>query len=87
MLKIQRSSNGGVVFTLIGQIEIEHGAELQGLLGMEEVDYHIALNLRDVTLVDRDAVKFLARCETENIRLHNCPAYIRVWTDRERELE
>jgi hypothetical protein len=84
MLKIQRSSNGGVVFTLIGRIEIEHVTELQRLLGVEG-DHHTTLNLKDVTLVNRDAIKFLARCETENIRLDNCPAYIRAWIDREKK--
>ena len=87
MLKIQRSSNGGVVFTLIGRIEIEHVAELQRLLSLENVDHRIVLNLQDVTLIDRNAVKFLARCEEESIRLDNCPAYIRAWIDRERKPE
>lgn len=86
MLKIQRSSNGGVVFTLIGRISIEHVAELQRLLSME-ADYHTSLNLKEVTLVDRDAVKFLAQCETQSIRLDDCPAFIRAWIDRDRKNE
>lgn len=85
MLQIQRSSNGGVVFTLVGRIEIEHVPELQRLLGLEEGDDRIALDLQDVTLIDRDAVKFLAGCEADTIRLENCPAYIRVWIDREKK--
>jgi len=84
MLKIQRSSNDGVVFTLIGRIELEHVGELQRLLGQEGVGRCLALNLQDVTLVDREAVKFLARCEADRIRLEDCPAYIRVWIDREK---
>jgi anti-anti-sigma regulatory factor len=86
MLKIQRSSNGGVVFTLIGRIEMEHVAELQRLLNME-VDHHTTLDLKEVTRVDRDAVKFLAQCETESIRLDNCPAYLRAWIDRDKKNE
>ena len=84
MLKIQRSTNGGVVFTLSGRIENEHVAVLQRLLSLEE-NAHVALNLQDVTLVDRDVVKFLARCEADRIRLDNCHAYIRVWIDREKK--
>ncbi len=87
MLKIQRLSNGGVVFNLVGRIEMEHVPELQRLLSLEEVDDRIALNLQDVTLIDRDAVKFLARCEADSIRLENCPAYIRVWIDRGKKRE
>jgi hypothetical protein len=84
MLRIQRSSNGEVVFTLIGRIEVEDVAELQGLLSLEGLGRSIALDLEDVTLVDRDAVKFLACCEADRIRLENCPAYIREWIGREK---
>jgi hypothetical protein len=58
MLRIERSSNGNVIFTLSGRIETEGVDELQRLFGLETVDLHIVLDLRDVTLVDRDAVKF-----------------------------
>lgn len=84
MLRIQRSSNGRVVFSLSGRIEIDDIAELQRLFSLEAVGQVIALDLRDVTLVDREAVKFLARCEVERIELENCPAYIREWIDAER---
>jgi hypothetical protein len=33
-------------------------------------------NLRDVTLVNDGAVKFLAGCEADSVKLENCPAYI-----------
>jgi hypothetical protein len=39
--------------------------------------------LQEVTLVNRDAVKYLARWEAENIKLENCPPYIREWIDAE----
>jgi len=85
MLKIQRSCNGEVVFSLVGRVEPEHVEELQRLLLLEVAGEGIALDLEDVTLIDRDAVKFLARCEAENIRLKNCPGYVRAWIDRERK--
>lgn len=85
MLKIQRSSNGGVIFTLIGQIEIEHVVELQRLLGQEQAGRGIAFDLKDVTLVNRDAVRFLSQCEAASIALENCPPYIREWIDREKK--
>jgi len=84
MLRIQRSSDDRVVFSLSGRIEIDDVAELQRLFGLEAVGQGIALDLRDVTLVDREAVKFLARCEVERIELENCPAYVREWIDAER---
>ena len=58
--------------------------ELQRLLSLEADGQDIALDLQDVTLIDRDAVKFLARCEEDKVELENCPAYIREWIDAER---
>jgi len=83
MLRIQRSFGLNVVFSLSGHIEMEDVAELQRLLSLE-AEGGIALDLRDVILVDREALKFLARCETKSIRLEHCPAYIREWIDTER---
>jgi anti-anti-sigma regulatory factor len=85
MLNIQRqSSNGRVVLSLSGRIEMEDVAELQRLLSLETADQIIVLDLQDVTLIDRDAVKFLASWEADNIQLENCPAYIREWMGAER---
>jgi anti-anti-sigma regulatory factor len=85
MLNIQRqSSNGRVVLSLSGRIEMEDVAELQRLLSLETADQIIVLDLQDVTLIDRDAVKFLASWEAHNIQLENCPAYIREWMGAER---
>jgi predicted metal-binding protein len=48
-------------------------------------DYrNIILDLSDVRLADRDAVKFLRACEAEGMKLENCPAYVREWMDREK---
>lgn len=85
MLKIQRKANGRVLFTLSGRIEAEDIDELRRLLELEDTSRKIALDLRDVTLVDRDGVKFLAACEVKGIQLENCPAYIREWIARESE--
>jgi hypothetical protein len=83
MLKIQRKANGRVLFTLSGRIEAEDIDELRRLLKLEDASRRIALDLRDVTLVDRDGVKFLDVCEANDIELENCPAYIREWIGRE----
>jgi len=83
MLKIQRKANGRVLLTLSGRIEAEDIDELRRLLELEGAGSHIALDLKDVTLVDRDAVKFLAACEADSIKLENSPAYVREWIGRE----
>jgi hypothetical protein len=84
MLRIQRSENGKVVFTLSGRIQAEDLEELHRLFSLETPDRHMVLDLQDVTLVDRNAVKYLARCEARSIELENCPAYIREWIEQER---
>jgi len=64
MFKIQRSTNENVVvFALSGQIESAGLAELQKLLKGEARSHIRALDLKDVDLVDRNAVSFLAGCE------------------------
>lgn len=84
MLKIERSAHSKfVIFTLSGRIEMEDVAELQRLF--EADDHNVIMNLKEVTLVDRDAVRFLARCEADSIKLEDCPAYIREWILRERD--
>ena len=77
MLKIQRKANGKVTFLLSGRIEAEDIGELRGLFELEGAGIHIALDLKDVTLVDGDAITFLARCEADSITLQNCPPYVR----------
>ena len=83
MLKIQRKINGKVVLTLSGRIEVEDTDELCRLLELEDAGSRIALDLKDVTLVDREAIKFLTDCEADDIKLENCPPYVREWIGRE----
>jgi len=86
MMKIKRSANGKIIFTLSGRIETQDVAELQRLLALETVDRPVAMDLRDVTLVGRDAVKYLACCEADGIKLENCPTYIREWIRKEQDV-
>lgn len=83
MLKIQRAANGEVVLTLSGRIDGENISELQSLVASESQGRRIILDLKDLTLVDQDAVTFLGRCEAGGIRLKHCPAYIREWITRQ----
>ena len=77
MLRIQRSANGEVVFTLSGQMDEEPIAELETIINSEANGRRIVLDLKDVTLVNEDAITFLERCESNSITLENCPPYIR----------
>jgi len=44
----------------------------------------VALDLKDVLLVDREAIRLLAFHESNRAELRNCPAYICHWVTRER---
>ncbi len=72
-----------MVFTLSGQMKAEEVAELRALF---DADYRtIVLDLQDVRLADRDAMKFLRDCEADGMQLENCPEYVREWMEREND--
>jgi hypothetical protein len=83
-LRIERSTRQRfAVFTLSGRMEAEQVPELKQLFNR---DYrNIILDLRDVRLADRDAVRFLKGCEADGMKLENCPTYVREWMDREKD--
>lgn len=73
-----------VVFTLTGRIQAEHVSELHALLQSELPNHNLVLDLKEVKLVDRDAVCFLAQIEEDGARLRNCSSFIREWISQER---
>jgi hypothetical protein len=87
MLKIRRFDDDKVAsFALSGRIEHDHVEELKVLFGAEPRLRRVRLDLEEVTLVDREAVHFLAACEAGGIKLENCPSYIREWIDTGKEI-
>ena len=85
MLKIQRTADGDVVFTVSGRLQADNVSELTPLLAAEQDGRTRVLDLKDLVLVDSDAVRFLRTCEADSIVLRNCPPYIRAWMAREGE--
>ena len=85
MLKITRAGNGEVVIKLSGRMDAGNLGELEKLISAESDGRRIVLDLEDLTLVDQVAVRFLRRCEADNLQLRNSPAYIRTWITRERQ--
>ena len=83
-LKIEKTLvEHGTTIKLIGRIRAEDVSELKVQISASVPK--VVLELREVSLVDVDAVRFLGNCESEGIQLLNCSAYIRKWIDRERE--
>ena len=71
-----------VVLRVSGRIRAEDVDTLRELLGREKGG--VAVDLKEIILVDREAVRLLALSEAKGIELRNCPAYIREWVARER---
>jgi hypothetical protein len=83
MLRIERQSKGrSSNLKLSGRMQADGLAEL--LAEIEKCTPLRSLDLEEVTLLDRDSVRFLIRCESEGIQLVNCPLYVREWITRER---
>jgi hypothetical protein len=79
-LKIQRRLDPTLVFTVSGRLDAENVGELCHLIDAEPAGAAVVLDLADLVLADRDAVRYLRDCETaDRIVLRNCPAYIRAW--------
>ena len=84
MLKITRSTDSGTTtVTLSGRVGSEHLPDLRRMVE-DDGEPDLVLDLCEVTLVDVNVVRFLVECETQNIRLAHCPAYVREWMAREK---
>ena len=65
-----------------GQITGEYVDTFRAFL--EQEGKIVAIDLKEVLLVDGEAVRLLALCEANGTELRNCPAYVREWVVRER---
>ena len=80
MLKIHRTSGRKVVFTVSGQLDSDTVNELCQVVEAEPAGGVLVLDLTDLVLADRDAVRFLREYEARGrVVLRNCPAYVRTW--------
>jgi hypothetical protein len=73
------------VFYVSGRIEPEDLDVLRATLGRDTGA--LAIDLRDIGLINGETVKFLAIIEANGGTLRNCPAFIREWINRERSQE
>ena len=71
-----------VVYALSGELTDDCASELGALLAIGGAE-PVTIDLRDVTLVDFTAVKWLARAEAAGVTLVNCPDYVRRWITAE----
>jgi hypothetical protein len=84
--RIETAARGRfTVFTLSGRIEKQAVGELNKLFEGQAEWQDIVLDLKDVGVVDREAMRFFARCEADGVQLENCTPYIREWMEREKD--
>ena len=73
---------GLLILHISGQIAGKDVDLLRSLL--EQENSVMAIDLKDLLLVDREAIRLLALSELNGTELRNCLAYIREWVTRER---
>jgi len=83
--KIERlkSDESAIVLRVCGRVQAEHMRTIEELIGGESGG--VALDLVEVTIVDRDAVTLLADTERNGVQLRNCPAFLREWISSEHQ--
>ena len=81
-LKIERDSRGGkTTIRLIGQFQSEHVGELKKQLQHDGPLF--ILDLKEVTVVDVEVVRFLVESKADGVKILHCSQYIRKWMARE----
>jgi anti-anti-sigma regulatory factor len=81
-LRIVKISDGArTVLKLSGRIQAKDIEELRDQ--MDGRTRGTILDLREVTLVDVEVVRFLGMCEAKGVELAHCSPYIREWVFRE----
>ena len=84
--RIESAARGPfTVFALSGRIETPAIAELRRLFELQTDRRAIVLDLKEVTVVDRDVMRFFVSCEADGVKLENCASYIREWMEREKD--
>jgi len=82
-LKIEKDSQGGkTTIRLIGHFQSEHLEELKKQL--QHNGPLFVLDLKEVTVVDVEVVRFLGECKADGVKIVHCSQYVRNWMARER---
>ena len=83
VLRIEQiADDSETIFTLIGRITSPDVQQLKAEIA--EARNRVTLDLKQVWLVDLDAVHFLAAAEQHGIHLRHLPLYVRAWILQEK---
>lgn len=86
MLKITRDAenSGSVRVNLYGRFTGDYVLEVKKALLLNGTARRgLALDLMNVTFVDREAMEFLRVVKSRNIKVENLPAYVTRWINQE----
>ena len=75
------SDERGTTIRLIGRLQAELLDELKSQI--QSGGARVALDLKEVTLVDVEAIRFLGTCQAAGVRLVHCSPYINDWIGQE----
>jgi anti-anti-sigma regulatory factor len=69
-----------VTILLNGKFSEDSLADLdESIMAARGANQTVVMDLSEVTLVDRKAVEYLADQSSHNVRIVNCPVYLRRW--------
>ena len=81
-LRIEGASDEyGTTIRLVGRMQAEHLDEVKAQI--KQGGSRIALDLKEVHLVDVEVIRFLGTCQAAGIQLVHCPPYISEWINQE----
>jgi hypothetical protein len=86
MLKITRDHEniGTLTVNLCGGFTSEYILEVKKALSSKGTKVQrLALDLTNVTFVDRQAMEFLTAAQSRNIKIDNLPSYVTRWMQQE----
>jgi len=85
MLKITKQAENAQIsrVSLHGHFTGEYVPEVEKALSEGCKQGKVALDLRNVTVVDRAAMEFLRRAKSKKIRIENTPSYVTRWIEQE----
>ena len=86
MLKITRDAEsvGTLRVNLCGRFTSEYVPEVEKALSLNgSATKRLALDLLNVTFVDRKAMEFLTTAKSRSIKINNLPSYVTRWMQQE----
>ena len=86
MLKITQQAENPVIVrvSLSGHFTSEYVSEVEKALVQDgNKSKRLALDLMNVTFVDRRAMEFLRAAQSRKIRLDNLPSWVKRWIEQE----